>query len=143
MNASFSQLAARNRWWTYAALVARWIFVAVFALAVFFKLSDIRATAEFIRSAGFPAPLLLAWMAATFEALLVLGLATGVYFRQVALAAGAYVVFLAFAFHGPSRWSSNQMEFGLFVDHFTFLAGLLYAAAHDAEASDESHHHRL
>ena len=36
----------------------------------------------------------------------------------------------AFAFHGPSHWEANQMEFGFFVDHFTFLAGLLFAAVH-------------
>ena len=35
-----------------------------------------------------------------------------------------------FAFHGPSHWAANQDEFGFFVDHFTFLAGLLFAAAH-------------
>jgi uncharacterized membrane protein YphA (DoxX/SURF4 family) len=34
------------------------------------------------------------------------------------------------SFHGPSTWAANQAEFGFFVDHFTFLAGLLYAAAH-------------
>lgn len=132
MKAFFWQLAATNRWRIYAARAGRSIFVAIFAMALFFKLSDIGATAEFIRSAGFPAPLFLAWMAVAFEALLVLALATGAYFRQAALAAGAYVVFLAFAFHGPSRWSSSQAEFGFFVDHFSFLAGLLYAAAHGA-----------
>jgi len=40
------------------------------------------------------------------------------------------VIFLAFSFHGPSRWSGNQAEFGFFIDHFTFLAGLLFAAVH-------------
>ncbi|TIL34010.1 MAG: DoxX family protein, partial [Mesorhizobium sp.] len=35
-----------------------------------------------------------------------------------------------FAFHGPSHWAGNQAEFGFFVDHFTFLAGLLFAAVH-------------
>ena len=45
-----------------------------------------------------------------------------------ALVAAAYVVFLGFAFHGPSRWQGNQVEFGFFVNHFTFLAGLLFAA---------------
>jgi putative oxidoreductase len=40
------------------------------------------------------------------------------------------VLFLAFAFHGPSHWAGNQAEFGFFVDHFTFLAGLLFAAVH-------------
>jgi uncharacterized membrane protein YphA (DoxX/SURF4 family) len=130
MYASLLRPGASSPWWNYGALVARWIFVAIFAMALFFKLHDIHATAEFIASAGFPAPLLLAWMAAVFEALLVLCLATGIRFRQAALAAGAYVVFLAFAFHGPSKWAGNQTEFGFFVDHFTFLAGLLYAAAY-------------
>ncbi len=110
-------------------LVARLIFVAVFAMALFFKLSNIGQTAAYIGSAGFPAPLVLAWMAAAFEAALVVCLATGAWFRPAALAAGVYVVFLAFAFHGPSKWSASQAEFGFFVDHFTFLAGLLFAAA--------------
>jgi len=50
--------------------------------------------------------------------------------RQASLLAGIYVVFLGFAFHGPSTWGANPMEFGFFTDHFTFLAGLLFAAAH-------------
>jgi uncharacterized membrane protein YphA (DoxX/SURF4 family) len=41
-----------------------------------------------------------------------------------------YVLFLGFSFHGPDRWSNNPMEFGFFVDHFTFIAGLLFAAVH-------------
>jgi putative oxidoreductase len=131
MNASLALSGATPRWPTYGAFVGRWIFVAAFAMALFFKLTDIKATAGFIEAAGFPVPLLLAWLAAAFEALLVLCLATRFAFRQAALAAGAYVVFLAFAFHGPSQWSASQMEFGFFVDHFTFLAGLLYAAAYD------------
>jgi uncharacterized membrane protein YphA (DoxX/SURF4 family) len=130
MNAFLAPTPATSRWLTYGALVGRCIFVAVFAMALSFKLMDINATAAFIASAGFPAPLLLAWLAAVFELLLVLCLATGAWFRQAALAAGAYVIFLAFAFHGPSKWSGNQTEFGFFVDHFTFLAGLLYAAAY-------------
>ena len=44
--------------------------------------------------------------------------------------AAAYVLFLGFAFHGPSHWAASQAEFGFFVDHFTFLAGLLFAAVH-------------
>jgi uncharacterized membrane protein YphA (DoxX/SURF4 family) len=40
------------------------------------------------------------------------------------------VIFLAVAFHGPARWQANQAEFGFFIDHFTFLAGLLFAAVH-------------
>jgi len=117
-------------WRDVAIVVARLIYVLVFAMALAFKLMDIHGTAGFISAAGFPAPLVLAWLAALFEAALVLCLATGVYFRPAALAAGVYVVFLAFSFHGPSKWAANQMEFGAFIDHFTFLAGLLYAAVH-------------
>ena len=113
----------------FLTLLARLIFAAVFAMALFFKLSNIGQTAAYIGAAGFPAPLALGWMAAVFEAALVLCLATGAWFRPAALAAGAYVVFLGFAFHGPSRWAASEAEFGFFVDHFTFLAGLLYAAA--------------
>ena len=50
--------------------------------------------------------------------------------RWYALLAAAYVVFLGVAFHGPDRWAANQNELGFFVDHFTFMAGLLYAAVH-------------
>ena len=53
---------------------------------------------------------------------------TGAFFSEAALLAAVYVIFLGFAFDGPSRWSGNQAEFGFFVDHFTFLAGLLFAA---------------
>ena len=121
---------ASSRWQDIAILVARLVYVLVFAMALAFKLMDIRATAGFISAAGFPAPLALACLAALFEAALLLCLASGVYYRPAALAAGAYIVFLAFAFHGPSKWTGNQVEFGFFVDHFTFLAGLLYAAVH-------------
>lgn len=130
MNPSHSPTAATSPWLARGALLGRLIFVAVFAMALSFKLMDIQSTAGYIGAVGFPMPLVLAWLAAIFETLIVLSLGTGVWFRQAALAAGAYVVFLAFAFHGPSKWSGNQAEFGFFVDHFTFLAGLLYAAAY-------------
>jgi uncharacterized membrane protein YphA (DoxX/SURF4 family) len=115
---------------TIAIIVARLIFAAVFAMAAIFKFADINATAGYIAAAGFPFPLFLAWIAALFEVLLVLGFLTGAFFSEVALLAGVYVIFLAFAFHGPSHWQGNQAEFGFFVDHFTFLAGLLFAAVH-------------
>jgi uncharacterized membrane protein YphA (DoxX/SURF4 family) len=113
---------------TVAVLVARLIFAAIFAMAAFFKFADMSATAAYIAAAGFPFPLLLAWLAAIFEVLLVLAFLTGAFFSEAALLAGIYVIFLGFAFHGPAQWQANQMEFGLFVNHFTFLAGLLFAA---------------
>ena len=115
---------------TVAILAARLIFAGVFAMAAFFKFAGMSDTAGYIASAGFPFPLLLAWLAAIFETALVLAFLTGAFFSEAALLAGVYIIFLAFAFHGPSRWEGNQMEFGFFVDHFTFLAGLLFAAVH-------------
>lgn len=117
-------------WRTVAVLVGRLIFTAVFIMAVSFKLMDINATASYIALAGFPLPQLLAWLAVVLEVALIAGFLTGAYFAETALAATVYVLFLAFAFHGPAHWTGNQAEFGFFVDHFTFAAGLLYAAAH-------------
>ena len=117
-------------WTTLLVLVGRLIFAGVFAMAVSFKLMDICATAAEIAGAGFPLPTLLAWLATALELALVACFLTGAFFSEAALVAAAYVLFLAFAFHGPSRWAANQAEFGFFVDHFTFIAGLFVAAAH-------------
>jgi putative oxidoreductase len=117
-------------WTTVAIFAGRLIFAAVFIMAASFKLMDINATAGYIASAGFPVPKLLAWLAALFELALIAGFLTGAYFSETALLAAAYVLFLGFAFHGPSHWAGNQAEFGFFVDHFTFIAGLLFAAAY-------------
>jgi putative oxidoreductase len=120
----------RSTWAAVAVLSGRLIFAAVFMMAVTFKLMDIDGTTAYIAAAGFPLAKLLAWLAAIFELALIAGLLTGAFFAETALLAAAYVIFLAFAFHGPSHWSGNQSEFGFFVDHFTFMAGLLFAAAH-------------
>jgi uncharacterized membrane protein YphA (DoxX/SURF4 family) len=117
-------------WQTIAILLARLIFAAVFAMAAIFKFAGIGDTAAYIAAAGFPFPLFLAWVAAIFEVLLVICFLTGAFFTEAALLAAVYVVVLGFAFHGPSHWAGNQAEFGFFVDHFTFLAGLLFAAVH-------------
>lgn len=115
---------------TAAILIARLIFGGVFVMAAGFKFMGMEATAGYIASAGFPVPLLLAWVAAFFEIALAIGLLGGLFFTEAALLAASYVLFLAFAFHGPSHWEGNQTEFGFFVDHLTFIAGLLFAAVH-------------
>ena len=115
---------------TAAILLARLIVAGVFAMAAAFKFVDMNATAGYIASIGFPAPLFFAWVAAFFEVGLALAFLSGAFFTEAALLAIAYVLFLAFAFHGPNRWTGNQVEFGFFVDHFTFIAGLLLAAVH-------------
>lgn len=117
-------------WQSVAILVGRLIFAAIFLLAAVFKFVDINATAGYIASAGFPLSLLLAWLAAIFEIALVICFLTGAFFTEASLLAAVYVIFLAFSFHGPSHWTGNQMEFGSFIDHFTFMAGLLFAAVH-------------
>lgn len=117
---------------TAAILVARLIFAFVFGMAAAFKFKfmGMDATAAEIAGAGFPYPLLLAWIAAFFELGLALAFLTGLFFSEAAVVAAAYVLFLAFSFHGPARWAANPMEFGFFTDHFTFIAGLLFAAVH-------------
>jgi putative oxidoreductase len=115
---------------TAAILVARLIFAGAFAIAVSFKFAGMADTANHIASVGLPFPLLLAWLAAIFEVALVLAFLTGAFFSEAAFLAGAYVVLLAFLFYGPGSWGANPMQFGLFVNHFTFLAGLLFAAVH-------------
>jgi len=117
-------------WATAAILLARFIFAAIFIMAATFKFIDIDATAGFIAAAGFPIPTILAWLAAFFELGLIVAFLTGAYFSEAALLAVVYVLFLGFAFHGPSHWQANQAEFGFFIDHFSFMAGLLFAAVH-------------
>jgi uncharacterized membrane protein YphA (DoxX/SURF4 family) len=115
---------------TAAILIARLIFAGVFAMAASFKFAAMGMTAQEIAGAGFPMPYLLAWLAAIFEVALTLAFLTGAFFTEACVLAIVYVLFLAFSFHGPGRWSGNPMEFGFFVDHFTFTAGLLFAAVH-------------
>lgn len=115
-------------WARAAILTGRIIFTAGFAMAMMFKFAGMAATAQFIAAAGIPAAYPLAWVAAFFELALALCFLTGAFFREAALAAAAYVLFLAWIFHGPAHWSGNQDQFGFFVDHFTFIAGLLFAA---------------
>lgn len=116
-----------------AIIVARIIFSFVFFMAAGFKFADIGATAGYITAAGFPMATFLTWIAAFFEIALALAFLSGAFFTEASLLAAIYVIFLAFAFHGPSHWQQNQAEFGFFIDHFTFLAGLLFAAVHGPE----------
>lgn len=120
----------QSNWATAAILAARLIYALVFIMAVSFKLMDINATAGYIAAAGFPLSLPLACLAALLELVLIACFLTGAYFSEAALVAVAYVLFLAFTFHGPSHWAASQAEFGFFVDHFTFIAGLLFAVVH-------------
>lgn len=128
MNGSAS--SSEPFWQSIAILIARLIFAGLFAMAMGFKFAGMAGTASYIASAGFPFPLFLAWVAAVFELALALCFLTGAFFTEASLLAAIYVLFLALAFHGPSHWQANQSEFGSFIDHFTFCAGLLFAAVH-------------
>jgi putative oxidoreductase len=120
--------ASAPLWQSAAILAGRLIFAGLFAMAATYKFLGMDGTATYIAAAGFPLSLFLAWIAAIFETVLAICFLTGAFFSEASLLAAAYVVFLAFAFHGPSHWTGNQSEFGFFIDHFTFLAGLLFAA---------------
>ncbi len=96
-------------WHSLAILVGRLIFLAIFIMAVSFKFMDINGTAAYIAAAGFPLSQVLVWCAVILEVLLVLGFLTGAYFAETCLLAGAYVIFLAFGFHGPSHWAATQV----------------------------------
>jgi len=117
-------------WAAIAALLGRSIFAAVFAMAAILKFADPGATAHFIAAAGFPLASVLVWVAALFETALAICLLTGLVFSAAAIGAAVYVLFLGFAFHGPAHWAGNEAEFGFFIDHFTFLAGLMFAACY-------------
>ncbi|MEO9169116.1 MAG: DoxX family protein [Aestuariivirga sp.] len=118
-------------WKTAALLLARLIMAAMFSLGMVFKFSDITGTAGYIAMAGFPLATLLAWLAAFFELAIVLCILSGAYFREACLLGAIYIVFLGFAFHGPSHWTDAEgLNFGAFVSHFPFAAGLLLAAVH-------------
>ena len=117
-------------WSSWGLLIARLTVAALFLMACVFKFMDIAQTANYIAAAGFPIPQVLAWVAAMFEVLLVFAFATGAWFRHAAFVSIFYILFLGFAFHGPSHWQGNQLEFGSFVDHFTFAAGLAFMVAH-------------
>ena len=80
---------------TAAILLARLIFAGVFAMAAAFKFVDMNATAGYIASIGFPAPLFFAWVAAFFEVGLALAFLSGAFFTEAALLAIAYVLFLS------------------------------------------------
>ena len=79
---------------TAAILVARLIFAGVFLMAAAFKFVfvGIDATAGQIAAAGFPIPVVLAWVAAFFEIALATGFLTGLFFTETAIVAAAYPV---------------------------------------------------
>lgn len=124
-----SETTDRPAWATAAILIGRLIFTALFLMAVSFKLMDPSGTAGQIAAAGFPLSGMLIWCAVALELALIAAFLSGAYFREASLVAAVYVVFLGFGFHGPSHWQANQTELGFFIDHFTFAAGLLFAAA--------------
>lgn len=115
---------------TIAILVARLIFGGAFLIATMMKFMGMGDTAAAIASIGFPFPLFFAWVAAFFELGLVLAFLSGAFFREAAGLAAAYVLFLGFAFYGPATWAGNPMQMGFFINHLTFMAGLLFAAVH-------------
>jgi uncharacterized membrane protein YphA (DoxX/SURF4 family) len=128
-------------WTKVTLLIARLILALIFLMAFVSKVVSIGMIADVIASAGFPFPRVLAVIAAIFELALVLSLVTGAFFSEMMLMGALYVVFLAFAFHGPSHWTDpGNLELGSFVSHFPFAAGMLFAAVHGPGAWLAMHH---
>jgi putative oxidoreductase len=126
--------ALKNVTWQQGAIgLGSLIFAAVFLMAATFKAFDFGATAAMIGAAGFVFPQLLTIVAAAFEFVIVLSFLTRKFLTPVALLAAVYVLFLGFAFHGPSHWGENQLEFVIFINHFPFTAGLLFAAVYNSK----------
>lgn len=117
-------------WRTHGLLIARLIMGGVFLIASFIKFQDIDSTALYITSFGIPFSVFFTWLSAILELILGACIVTGVFFRGASLLLGAYIIFLAFTFHGPSLWSYNPNEFDLFVDRFAMLAGFLFMIAY-------------
>ena len=115
---------------TLAILVARLLFGGAFLVAMVMKFLAIGDTAAAIAAIGFPLPLFFAWVAALFELGLVLAFLSGAFFIEAAALAAAYVLFLGFAFYGPSSWANGAIQMGFFINHLTFFAGLLFASVH-------------
>ena len=126
----FSKIVESPFWNSWGVLIGRLIVAGIFVMAASFKFIGMEQTAGYIAAAGIPFSLPLAWVAALFESVLAFAFVTGAYFRQAAFVSIFYILFLGFAFHGPSHWAGNQSEFGFFVDHFTFAAGLIFMVAH-------------
>ena len=122
-------LSADLSWKRVADLTGRLIFAAVFLMSASFKIIDFSGTVNVIASAGFPFPELLTVAAALLEFAIVVSFLTRRYLSPIALVGAAYVLFLGISFHGPSHWAENHLEFVIFIDHFIFIAGLLFAAA--------------
>lgn len=120
---------SRIDWRAAAVLTGRLIFALIFIMGVGFKLSNFTGTVSYIADAGFLMPSILLWLAVLLELSIIACFLTGTYFSEAALVASVYVLFLAFAFYGPSHWAGNRTEFFLFINHFAFIAGLLFAAA--------------
>ena len=68
---------AKLTWRDIAILVDRLVFAALFIMAFSFKYAGMQGTADYIATAGFPMPLILAWLAALFETALALYLVSG------------------------------------------------------------------
>jgi DoxX len=100
-----------SRWPQAVVLLARLILALVFLMAFAFKVMGIHMTADFIASAGFPLPTLLAILAAIFELAIVLSLLSGAYFSEMMLLGAIYALCSCpwpgtIACHEPEHYSS-------------------------------------
>jgi putative oxidoreductase len=120
-------------WRTHALLIARILMGALFIVSGVTKLNGgIDGTAMYIESAGLPAAMALAWLAAILEVVAGAAIVLGYYFREAALALAVFVIVISFPFHGPATWETDALQQGIFLKNMAIAAGLLFMAAHGA-----------
>jgi putative oxidoreductase len=119
-------------WTTHALLLARILMGALFIISGVQKFQHIEMVTGYIGSAGLPAAVALAWLAAALEVLAGAAIIAGYYFKEAALILMVFVVLASFIFHSPSTWSGEmgQMQQMMFLKNMAIAAGLLFMAAH-------------
>lgn len=125
-----TRIAENSFWNSWGVLLGRIIIGGVFLMALAFKFLMFNMQVAETAQAGLPFPQVMVVLAIILELFLVFAFFTGLYFKEAVLLAIPYILVLAVFFHGPSHWSTNQDEFGFFIDHLTFIAGLLFMLAH-------------
>jgi putative oxidoreductase len=119
-------------WSTHALLLGRVLMGGFFLLAGIQKFQGIDGVAGYIASAGLPAAMVLAWLAAILEVAAGAAIILGKYFKEATISLGVFVLFISFIFHSPSMWAEDPLQKMMFMKNMAIAAGLFFMAAHGA-----------
>ena len=115
---------------TVSIFVARLIFAAVFLMAGAFKFMGMGADSEVYRRCRLPDPTRAGVAGGNFRGCAGRGVLDGRFLFLRCLPRRGLRRVPGFCLSWAVALEGNQAEFGFFVDHFTFVAGLLFAAVH-------------